>query len=82
MSKKNLSAAQLEQRRNAGKSLVAKRGLGYMSQIGRAGYEKVIATCPDWHERGGQASWEKQNAGMIKDGYFPNQSLKQWGYSK
>ena len=69
-----------EHQSEAGKALVAKRGRSYMAEIGRKGYAVTKARYPDFHIRGGQASWRKQNRLMLEAGYFPNQSHAWWNY--
>lgn len=70
-----LSAAQLQQRRNAaknraktftkehqsraGKALARKKGNHYMQELGTKGGEIARARYPDLAERGGEANWER-----------------------
>jgi hypothetical protein len=69
-----------EHQSHAGKMLVAKRGRGYMAEIGRRGYATTIARYPNFHLEGGKASWHKHNREMLDQGYFANQSPEQWNY--
>ncbi|NWJ46510.1 MAG: hypothetical protein HXX08_11575 [Chloroflexi bacterium] len=79
--KKQLTEAQREQRRNAGRALAAKRGSEHMKAIARRGYEKALdSTDGMFHVLGGRAAQAAQNAYMIRAGFFPNQTLAQWGY--
>lgn len=67
-----------------GKVTVERHGREHMAEIGRKGYlvakARLEAQGRNFHVEGGEASWKAQNAEMIKLGYFPNQSLQQWGY--
>lgn len=63
-----------------GQTLVKKRGRDYMRKLGRLGYLAALLRHPDFHQKGGRASWRKQNLCQLENGYYPNQSPALWGY--
>jgi hypothetical protein len=69
-----------ERAAKGGRAVFQKYGHAHMSKLGKSGYAAAVARYPDLAQRGGQASFRKQNLCQLDAGYYPNQSKESWGY--
>lgn len=64
--------------RMGGQAVHQKYGSEYMAELGKRGLEKALETTPDFHRKGGEASFRKQQVEAIRRGEFPNQPVTYW----
>jgi general stress protein YciG len=64
--------------RLGGKAIVEQRGRDYMADLGRKGLERAVEADPNFHRKGGEASFRKQQVEAIRRGEFTNQPEGWW----